>query len=219
MHDNVSIEFTVEGTPATQGSKQARPAVYRTGRAAGLPVRRHKGSCPGRTMHGPYIGRDGRELCRCPIIVNTVEDDKRLNAWRETVAWHARAAYQGEVLDGTLVASFEFVIPRPKAHYGTGRNERILKPSAPAAPGKRPDCLKLARAIEDALAKVVYADDSLIVSEFISKRYCARWEPQRVHVKIRPTVAQTVGDLVELGLLELAGVEEDFEQLDLLTAA
>jgi Holliday junction resolvase RusA-like endonuclease len=206
------ISFTVSGTPVSQGSKNPRVPHYKDGR----PVRRHHPGCP--AYRDRELARKAGFNCRCPVMVNTVEDDAKLDTWREAVGYAARMAYQGPLLDGLVAASFEFVKPRPKAHYGTGRNADVLKDSAPAAPGKKPDGLKLARAIEDALNRVLYTDDSLIVTHAISKRYCARWEPEHVNITIRLLDMQTVGDLVAAGHLDLPKPDEEFEQLALLSA-
>lgn len=62
-----------------------------------------------------------------------------------------------------------FSHPRPKSHFtGSGR----LKSSAPRHPISRPDVLKLARAVEDALTSVIWHDDAQIVSEILLKRWC-----------------------------------------------
>jgi Holliday junction resolvase RusA-like endonuclease len=192
------VTFTVAGKPETQGSKQPFVPQYGDGR----PVRRHKNGCAAKDE--PTLAKDGFE-CKCPIMANTVEDNKdALDAWRAAVGFTARAAMRSRpLLEGLVVAQFLFVRPRPKAHYGTGRNERMLKDSAPAAPATTPDVLKLARAVEDALTGVVYIDDSQIVDEVIAKRYCHRWEEWRVEVEIRMAAAQTVGDLVAGGMLDL----------------
>lgn len=208
------ITFTVEGTPVTQGSKQTFVPTYGEGNV----VRRHKADCPGRLVHGPYSNEHGADLCRCPIMANTVEDNKNLGPWREAVGWAGRMAYKGELLDCLLTMSLVFIRPRPKAHYGTGRNERVLKDRAPAAPGSKPDAGKLARAVEDALTNVIYTDDALLVDTYHSKRYCHRWEPERVIVTIRPALAQTVGDMVAHDMLELPRVEDEYEQMSLAVA-
>lgn len=205
------ISFIVEGRAVTQGSKN--PLVPKYG--DGTFVLRHKKSCP-----GSYSKEQGRAFakagCGCPAMVNTIDDNEaELQPWREAVGWAARIAYKGEKLDCLMVMSLVFVKPRPKSHYGTGRNAEVLKDSAPAQPGVKPDTGKLARAVEDALTGVLYTDDSLLVDTFHSKRYCHRWEPERVLVSLRPAVAQTVGDLVALGLLEPPSAESQFDQLAL----
>lgn len=213
MSERRSIQFEVPGKPVTQGSKN--PVVPKYG--DGTLLRRHKKSCP---------GSDSKEMahvfaakpCKCPAMVNVVEDnDDDLKAWKETVGWRAKEAMRGApLIDGLVIGVFEFVLPRPKGHYGTGRNASILKDSAPAAPGSRPDGVKLARSIEDAMTGIVYTDDSLIVTHLISKRYCDRLEPTHMRVRIIECRAQTVGDLVAQGKLKMPRAEETFEQLGLL---
>lgn len=88
-------------------------------------------------------------------------------------------------LDGPLALELVFYVPRPKGHYG----KRGLKPSAPEFPTVKPDVLKLARAVEDALSGIAYRDDSQIVTEFLLKRY---GEPARCSVLIRQEQLQEV---------------------------
>ena len=200
------IEFVVEGVPATQGSKNPVVPTYKRGPQAGEPVRRHRPDCP--------LGGGRATGCGCPVMVSTRDDNaEKLHAWRDVVGYTARAAYRGDLLDGALLASFVFHRPRPKGHYGTGRNERVVKDSAPAYPTGTPDGLKLARAVEDALTGVIVTDDARFVSEHIGKRYVNWWEPYRVEVTICPAEHQTVADLVVAGKIEPPSVEEDFDQL------
>jgi Holliday junction resolvase RusA-like endonuclease len=158
--------------------------------------------------------------CGCPPMVNMIEDnDKTLGPWREAVGWAARMAYKGDLITDTpLVVLMEFVKPRPKSHYGTGRNAEVLKDSAPVAPIVKPDVLKLARAVEDALTGPIWKDDCYIVTELIAKRYCPRWEPERVNITIRHAGAVTVGDLVAAGQTGLPEADEEFEQLAIALA-
>lgn len=210
MIDNTVIEFIVEGEPVTQGSKNPVVPRYKDGR----PVRRHRKGCP--AFHDRDLARRGFE-CSCPVLVNVMDDNEdRLQSWRSHVAWHARMAYKGELLAGPIHMSLTFMKPRPKAHYGTGRNERLLKDSAPAAPILQPDGLKLARAVEDALSSVVYGDDAQIVGHQIVKAYCQRWEPARLIVRLVALGPVCVGDLVEAGMLSLPRPEETFGQLSLV---
>ena len=95
----------------------------------------------------------------------------RSREWKDRVAQAAGEQYGGELIEGPLSVDMIFYSPRPKGHYGTGRNAARLKDSAPEYPIGRPDVLKLARAVEDALTGVVYRDDALIVDEVLHKRY------------------------------------------------
>jgi crossover junction endodeoxyribonuclease RusA len=98
-----------------------------------------------------------------------IESSKAVGPWREAV----RAETQ-RVLDGThsagldggpLAVELTFRLPRPRGHYGTGRNKGRLKASAPAFPAGRPDLDKLTRAVLDGLtAGGVWADDAQVVN-------------------------------------------------------
>lgn len=101
--------------------------------------------------------------------------------WQWAVAMSAREVYHGPLLTEPLDVTITFYRPRPRGHYGSGKNAGTVKASAPAYPGTKPDLLKLARGIEDALSKVVYVDDALIVDEHLFKRW---GEPARVEVQI-----------------------------------
>lgn len=106
------------------------------------------------------------------------DDSEKSRPWKALVADAAVAAMPGpELLTGPLEVVFDFYVPRPKGHYGA----RGVKPSAPAFPAVKPDVLKLARAVEDALTGIVWRDDAQIVMETITKRY---GEPARVEILV-----------------------------------
>ncbi len=77
----------------------------------------------------------------------------------------------GVLLTEPLEVSFEFRVHRPGCHFGSGKNALNVKESAPRWPAKKPDVLKLARCVEDALTKVIWVDDCQIVIEHLTKRY------------------------------------------------
>lgn len=107
-----------------------------------------------------------------PIIVDA---SKGSRAWKQEVAGAALAALDGTSEwdgqpwfdDGPLKAEFIFHVARPQGHYG----KKGLRPTAPVWPTTRPDVLKLARAVEDALTGIVWKDDAQIVVETIAKRF------------------------------------------------
>jgi len=111
---------------------------------------------------------------------------KRLPQWRKAVSVMARQAYKGEPVKGDAIhAGFEFVLPRPKFHFGTGRNQLILKANAPRNPITKPDLIKMARAVEDSMSGIVYHDDSQVCSyAFLRKRYAEIGEPIGVLVHV-----------------------------------
>jgi Holliday junction resolvase RusA-like endonuclease len=112
------------------------------------------------------------------IVTETVRGSK---SWQGSVAAAGAEAHRGPLLDGPLRVVFTFYRPRPRSHYGTGRNADTVKPSAPRFPATRPDVLKLARGVEDALTGVVWADDARIVTEELRKRWGS---PARVEVEV-----------------------------------
>lgn len=101
-------------------------------------------------------------------IVDACEKSKD---WKADVSHAARAAYKGPLICCACAVSFEFIVSRPGGHYGSGKNSDKLKLSAPAWATTKPDLLKLARGIEDAMTGVIYHDDSLIVQEVLRKDY------------------------------------------------
>ena len=102
-----------------------------------------------------------------------MDDAKNNKGWRERVAVFARQAMEGRPpLDGALQVVVLFAMPRPKSHYGTGKNSNTLKEWAQNAhPTSKPDATKLFRALEDALTGIVWKDDAQVVSQTISKVY------------------------------------------------
>lgn len=104
-----------------------------------------------------------------PIIT---DDNRKGKDWRASVQHFAREGMQGrDPMTGALEVHFEFVMPRPKGHYGKGRHAGRLLDSAPRHPETRPDVLKMSRAVEDALTGIAWRDDAQIVEERLVKIY------------------------------------------------
>lgn len=143
------VEFTVWGKPEPRGSKQ--PFVLYTDRKEKIPARREDGS----------------------IIVNMTDDNPESKAWMNLVALHARRAWGGRapVEEVALDVVCVFFLYRPQNHYGTGRNLRLVKDSAPARPITLPDLDKLARGTLDALTGIVWRGDQQIIGLSLDKRY------------------------------------------------
>lgn len=107
-----------------------------------------------------------------------------LKEWRYAVAQKAAEVMGGESpWQGPLFVEMVFYLPRPKGHYGTGRNAGKLKPSAPEYHDKRPDSDKLCRSVCDSLSKRVYHDDSQIVELTVTKNYTT--DSGRVVIRVR----------------------------------
>lgn len=107
------------------------------------------------------------------IVVN---DNPHTKSWRQEIASEAQRLYAGAPYTGPVFMAVTFVRPRPKGHYGSGKNDSTLKATAPAYPTTKPDTVKLTRAVEDALTGIIWRDDSQVVDHVLSKRYGPRFE-------------------------------------------
>lgn len=79
--------------------------------------------------------------------------------------------------DSPLHLELNFYFSRPKSHY----NKKGLKQDAPIWHTSKPDNDNLYKLVGDALNKVFWRDDSVIVSTSITKRYD---EKPRTEIKI-----------------------------------
>jgi Holliday junction resolvase RusA-like endonuclease len=164
------IQFTVYGKSQPAGSKRAMP-IYRNGANGRQLVTRANGS---------------------PMIAVTDDNPKSCD-WKHAVASAAREAYRGALLDGPLSVSFTFYRVRPKGHFGKhGLNKAGRDAEYPTT---KPDVLKLARAVEDALTGIVWRDDSQIVDERIAKEW---GEPARVEIVVARRGGGSVTQIKEL---------------------
>ncbi len=111
-----------------------------------------------------FKSRDGRTVSR---YSNTTYE------WRNIVTTAAIEALDGRpALEGPVHLDITFEMPRPKGHFGTGRNAGTVKPSAPRRPVNGADLDKLVRAVGDALSDAgVWIDDVQVVSIDAAKHY------------------------------------------------
>jgi crossover junction endodeoxyribonuclease RusA len=103
-----------------------------------------------------------------------VESSKKVGPWREAVAAAVLAKTGGRVLfpSGPVAVAVVFYLPRPRSHYGTGRNAGVLKVSAPRYPFGQPDVDKLLRSTLDGLtAARVFGDDAQVAKAHAVKVY------------------------------------------------
>jgi len=129
--------------------------------------------------------------------VSVVDDNSKAGPWKTQIGWEARRQYAGPLLSCPLAVEIIFELPRPAGHAGARGN---LLPSKPAFPGTKPDVLKLARAVEDALTSILWVDDALIVTERIEKRYGDR-PSCRVNVwTLAASVAELLGSSADARL-------------------
>jgi crossover junction endodeoxyribonuclease RusA len=79
-----------------------------------------------------------------------VDDSARLKPWRATLSAEMHAKRPPSPVDGPVSLEVVVYVPRPKAHFGTGRNAGTLKAPAPEYPATGRDIDKVARAVFDA---------------------------------------------------------------------
>jgi crossover junction endodeoxyribonuclease RusA len=105
----------------------------------------------------------------------SVEANKKLKPWRAVALYAAGIAADPHLLPiftGPVDVSARCYFPRPKSHYGTGKNAGVLKDTAPTWHSAPPDLDKLLRAIGDVLTQSqIIQDDRLIASWIGLKRY------------------------------------------------
>jgi Holliday junction resolvase RusA-like endonuclease len=94
------------------------------------------------------------------------------NEWKACVI-HEIKEHAGTFPAGTPVrCEFRFFLPRPKGHFGSGKNATTLRGSAPTHPTGKPDLDNLDKAVCDAItAAGVWRDDSQVTSSRVCKRY------------------------------------------------
>lgn len=113
--------------------------------------------------------------------------EHRIIAWRDLLRRETQHAMGGRpLLLEPLAVEFTFYRQRIAGHYRTGRHAGLLKDSAPAHPTTRPDVLKLARLVEDALTSVAWGDDAQIVDERLCEVFVPRDRPPGVRVRVWP---------------------------------
>lgn len=78
----------------------------------------------------------------------------------------------------------EFYRARPKSHFRTGKNAKLLLKGAPDYPTTLPDLTKYWRAAEDALTNIFWKDDSQIVEQRLSKLFALPGERERMTLHV-----------------------------------
>ncbi len=121
-----------------------------------------------------------------------IEASTRVAPWRQDIRFAALRAFKQNPIEGPVSISLEFIFKRPKSHFGTGRNARTLKPSAPKYLTSKGcgDIDKLCRSTLDGLSMSsggsVLNDDSQVVSLSAEKRYVQGNEHQGAYISIMP---------------------------------
>lgn len=149
------IQFKVIGRPQQRGSK-----------LAGLIPKRG----------GGWLEKNGR-----PIVVAR-DANQESKQWMDAVKYAAMQAYRGELLRGPIELRVRFYFKRPQAHYGSGKNAGVLKPSAPLHHAQSPDLDKLVRCLGDALTGVVWLDDRLVCRTYSERCWTTGAEHAQVEI-------------------------------------
>jgi len=112
--------------------------------------------------------------CKASRFTKGVYDPGTANGWKNAITLELRR-HMGDAITDALKVDTVFYFPRPKSHYGTGKNAGKLKASAPKYHTKVPDIDNLQKAVYDSLSvKIgigVWKDDSQIVTGKPEKLY------------------------------------------------
>jgi Holliday junction resolvase RusA-like endonuclease len=101
-----------------------------------------------------------------------VYDPGTAEGWKSAVAVAAKPFLPAIPLIGPVKLELWFQMPRPKAHYRTGKNGGFLRPDAPTLHVGKPDCDNLAKAVLDALTHLrIWHDDAQVWRLTVQKSY------------------------------------------------
>lgn len=110
-----------------------------------------------------------RKGMKHPVVIQ--DNREKQKPWASAIGYAAQQEVI-EILDNVPVSiEIIFNMPRPKCHYGTGKNRGTLKDSAPWYHTSKPDLDKLVRCVKDALTGVVWKDDSMVAIVVSKKVY------------------------------------------------
>jgi crossover junction endodeoxyribonuclease RusA len=108
------------------------------------------------------------------------EASKAVGPWRDAVRTETQkvCGITVHAFSGPVEVRLDVYLPRPKGHYGTGKNAGSVRPSAPLYPAGMPDLDKLCRAVLDGLtAGGAWKDDGQVVRLHAFKHYAAGRPP------------------------------------------
>ena len=124
-------------------------------------------------IHGKPIAKKRPRFARRGKFVQTYSDQET----EEGLAYlEAKQQINIPPMEGPLKLTAIFYMPRPKSHYGTGRNADKLKPSASRYPTVKPDLDNLLKFYCDVLNGLAWNDDSQVVIKIGEKRYSGNSE-------------------------------------------
>ena len=94
--------------------------------------------------------------------------------------WEAKGQVD-QCFEGPAYVICHFYMPRPKGHYGTGKNSGKLKENAPNWHTKKPDVDNCIKFVLDCLNGLAWKDDCQIIMVSGQKEYC---EAPRTEINI-----------------------------------
>lgn len=104
--------------------------------------------------------------------------NKHQKSWQDAVRIEAKRAFaETPPMECPVTLVTLWSIPRPKSHFRTGKNSKLLRTDAPIACAVEPDEDKLQRALRDALTGVAWKDDALVACCFSCKIYVTATSP------------------------------------------
>lgn len=123
------------------------------------------------TVAGTPVAQGSKKVVPAGGFHRAVESNEaNLRPWRAAVAAEARAAMDlADPMRGAVALELEFRTPRPRSHFGSGRNADVVRPGAPPARVTAPDVDKLARAVLDSCTGIVFVDDAQVV-ELVARK-------------------------------------------------
>lgn len=125
-----------------------------------------------------YTDKQGKQR----VAVAMAEQSKGLYAWRSAIGKVALLMRPKDwQTNGVYAMSAIFYMPRPKLHF---KSNGELKADAPFFHAKLGDADKLLRACGDALTKICYDDDSLIVAASSIKVFCDPIDGPGAHISV-----------------------------------
>jgi len=93
----------------------------------------------------------------------TQDNGAKQKPWASSISYTAMQFMKFQKpFTGPMSISLTFFMPRPKGHYGSGKNSATVKESSPRHHVQKPDLDKLIRCVKDALTGVVWNDDSQV---------------------------------------------------------
>ena len=103
--------------------------------------------------------------------VVTQDNGDKQKPWASMIAVVAQEHF-AKPIEGPVMISLAFKMPRLKGHFGSGKNAGVLKASAPVYHIVKPDVDKLERCVYDALTGIAWKDDCQVaVGAHKSKKY------------------------------------------------